>query len=77
MFGTIRRHQTWLWIVINPTWTEYSIPVPADYNTASTNPGGAWNLFSIVAVPATNPEPTHGMGVGEAKIYVKDIVWTN
>ncbi|HTM44937.1 MAG TPA: hypothetical protein VL137_08280 [Polyangiaceae bacterium] len=65
------------WIVIDPTWTQYAIPVPADYNSASTNPGGAWNLFSIVAVPANNAEPTNHRGVGEAKIYVKEIEWTN
>jgi hypothetical protein len=58
------------WIPITTTWEQYSIALPAAYNTPED---GAWNLFSVVVVPAASAEAN---SAGEANIFVKDIQWS-
>lgn len=69
------------WLETTTDWQEFSMPIPATemYNTTAT-PGGVWNLFSAVGVPASNNEPVveGGLprpGVGEAKIFIRNMHW--
>jgi hypothetical protein len=76
------------WFALDTAWREYTIEMPAneDYNN-SGDPGGVWNLFSVVGVPVGNTEPTTTDAdtddpinpefptSGEAKIFVRNMVW--